>query len=126
LDSDEHNDDGPSAKPQSVRWSRRYLSRKEKGSKYPVARMLIPLQRVIAIMIAALWPVEAIYIALGTDFQPVQKIVWILGLLLGHLLGIVSILLLAELLQAFLDIAKNTQETVELMALRTAEKIDED
>ena len=88
--------------------------------------MLIPLQRVIAIMIAALWPVEAIYIALGTDFQPVQKIVWILGLLLGHLLGIVSILLLAELLQAFLDIAKNTQETVELMALRTAEKIDED
>jgi hypothetical protein len=127
TDFRESNDEALSDMPEPVRRSRRNSPRKDAPSKYPVARILITFQRVVAIMIAALWPIEAIYIALGTDLKPVEKIVWIFGLLVGHLFGILGILLLAELLQAFVDIAKNTQATADsIIAFRITEKIHDD
>jgi hypothetical protein len=78
------------------------------------------MQRVAAIMIAAFWPLETIYIAVGTDQKAAIKIGEILALLAAHFLIIVWILFLSELLQAFLDIAKNTQETAESISVFSA------
>ncbi len=48
----------------------------------------------------------------------------IFGLLVGHFLIILWILFLSELLQAFLDIAKNTQETAEsIIALASRRRV---
>ncbi len=115
--------------PQKTRSLGRGSSRHDKPSKYPVARILITLQRVAAIVIAALWPIETIYIAVGTDSKPIEKIAVIFGLLVGHFLIILWILFLSELLQAFLDIAKNTQETAEsiiALASRRREMAEEE
>jgi DNA-directed RNA polymerase subunit RPC12/RpoP len=107
--SETMSDDNSEFPPQA-RWLGRGSSRRAKPSKYPIARSVIAGQRIFAIFIACLWPIEAIIIALATDLHPALKIGWIFALLVGHLLVIYSILLYAELLQAFLDIAKNTEE----------------
>jgi hypothetical protein len=117
----EADDGGHSEFPEQARWIGRG-SRREKPSKYPVARTFIACQRIIAILIACLWPIEAIFIALGSDTHPALKIGSILVLLVVHLCLIYAILLYAELLQAFLDIAKNTEETAQ-SADETAEAV---
>jgi hypothetical protein len=122
----------PKRSPNRRRWLGRNSAPGDEPSKYPVARILITLQRVAAIIIAALWPIETIYIAVGTDAKPLEKVAMILGLLVAHFLVILWILLASELLQAFLDIAKNTQETAQsIIALgstnrRKNEEVQED
>ncbi len=76
--------------------------------------------RVFAIIIACLWPIESILIALVDEpypglARPLTKIVTIVSLLLLHFLFLVGLLCWSELLQAFLDIAKNTEETARVV-----------
>src|SRR5207249_8720847 len=86
--------------------------------RYPIARLLIVVLRVFAIIVACLWPVESILIALIDEpypglARPLTKFVAIVSLLVLHFLFLVGLLCWSELLQAFLDIAKNTEETAE-------------
>ena len=99
--------------------------------RYPIARLLIVVLRVFAIIIACLWPIESILIALVDEpfpglARPVVKIATIASLLLLHFLFLVGLLCWSELLQAFLDIAKNTEETArvvsQLVESRSGEK----
>src|SRR5260370_38404377 len=84
--------------------------------RYPIARLLIVVLRVFAIIIACLWPIESILIALVDEpypglARPLTKIAAIVSLLVVHFLFLVGLLCWSELLQAFLDIAKNTEDT---------------
>src|SRR5207248_11335048 len=92
--SETMGDDNPDFAPQP-RSLGRGSSRRDNPSKYPIARSVIAGQRIFAIFIACLWPIEAILIALATDLHPALKIGWIFALLVGHLLVIYSILLYA-------------------------------
>jgi hypothetical protein len=89
--------------------------------RYPIARLLIVVLRVFAIIIACLWPIESILIALVDEpypglARPLAKIVTIVSLLVLHFLFLVGLLCWSELLQAFLDIAKNTEETARVVS----------
>ena len=89
--------------------------------RYPIARLLIVVLRVFAIIIACLWPIESILIALVDEpypglARPLTKIVAIVSLLVLHFLFLVGLLCWSELLQAFLDIAKNTEETARVVS----------
>src|SRR5436189_5184743 len=99
--------------------------------RYPIARLLIVVLRVFAIIIACLWPIESILIALVDEpypglARPLAKIAAIVSLLVLHFLFLVGLLCWSELLQAFLDIAKNTEETArvvsQLVESRSGEK----
>jgi len=74
----------------------------------------------LAIIVACLWPIESVYIAAAnvTLFgihasDPVEKILFVLLLLLTHCIYVVWLLFCSEILQAFLDIAKNTEDTAQ-------------
>jgi hypothetical protein len=91
-------------------------------SRYPIARLLIVVLRVFAIIVACLWPIESILIALmGESYpglaQPLTRIAAIAALLVLHFLFLVALLCWSELLQAFLDIAKYTEETARVVNL---------
>jgi hypothetical protein len=88
----------------------------------------------LAIIVACLWPIESVYIAVVnvTVFgiiasDPVEKIVLVLLLLLTHCIYVVWLLFCSEILQAFLDIAKNTEDTAEAVGqlLGTSIKMQE-
>jgi hypothetical protein len=87
-------------------------------TRYPIARVLVVVLRVLAIVVACLWPIESIYIAVadqpytGLD-RPLMKIMAIGSLLVMHFLFLVGLLFWSELLQAFLDIARNTDVTAQ-------------
>ena len=86
--------------------------------RYPIARLLIVVLRVFAIIVACLWPIESILIALVDEpypglARPLTKFLAIFSLLVLHFLFLVALLCWSELLQAFLDIAKNTEETAQ-------------
>ena len=86
--------------------------------RYPIARLLIIVLRVFAIIVACLWPIESILIALIDEpypglARPLTKFIAIVSLLVLHFLFLVGLLCWSELLQAFLDIAKNTEETAQ-------------
>jgi hypothetical protein len=86
--------------------------------RYPIARLLIVVLRVFAIIVACLWPIESILIALIDEpypglARPLTKFIAIVSLLVLHFLFLVGLLCWSELLQAFLDIAKNTEETAQ-------------
>jgi hypothetical protein len=134
-------------------------------SKYPVARIVIILMRLVAILTAISFPIVAVAVALSGDPKPSErkaaeeraarefqkrlqerrvdpeqqkietekqtearldreflaeererKVQTILKLFVGSLLTIVGVLLYAELLQALLDISRNTQDTTKLIA----------
>jgi hypothetical protein len=104
--------------------------------RYPVARLLIVVLRVVAIIVACLWPIESILIALVDEpypglARPLAKIVTIVSLLVLHFLFLVGLLCWSELLQAFLDIAKNTEDTARAVSRpvesrpRTGEKAND-
>ena len=99
--------------------------------RYPIARLLIVVLRVFAIIVACLWPIESILIALVDEpypglARPLAKFVTIVSLLVLHFLFLVGLICWSELLQAFLDIAKNTEETArvvsQLVESRSGEK----
>ena len=89
--------------------------------RYPIARLLIVVLRVFAIIVACLWPIESILIALVDEpypglARPLAKFVTIVSLLVLHFLFLVGLICWSELLQAFLDIAKNTEETARVVS----------
>jgi hypothetical protein len=89
--------------------------------RYPIARLLIVVLRIFAIIVACLWPIESILIALVDEpypglARPLAKIATIVSLLVLHFLFLVGLLCWSELLQAFLDIAKNTEETARVVS----------
>jgi hypothetical protein len=90
--------------------------------RYPIARLLIVVLRVFAIIVACLWPIESMLIALIDEpypglTRPLAKFVAIVSLLVLHFLFLVGLLCWSELLQAFLDIAKNTEETARVVSV---------
>jgi len=107
-------------RPEAIDVASRKVAAVYPPPRYPIARLLIVVLRVFAIIIACLWPIESILIALVDEpypglARPLTKIVTIVSLLLLHFLFLVGLLCWSELLQAFLDIAKNTEETARVV-----------
>ena len=118
-------------RPETIEVASRKVAAVHPPPRYPIARLLIVVLRVFAIIIACLWPIESILIALVDEpypglARPLAKIVTIVSLLVLHFLFLVGLLCWSELLQAFLDIAKNTEETArvvsQLVESRSGEK----